>query len=185
MLLLPWTDDFISYLFRSFGNDHKGTAAFILSGIVAASLILALNVAIQPVQMGIRALIVEACPPHQHVQATAFASCIIGIGSIFGYASGFVKLPQLLPWLGDTQFKCVCVVASLALGLTVAVSLSVIKDKKVVFDEKEMKTTVGLVDVFRQVLRSMACMPRDMKRVCEIQFFAWLGWFPFLFYITT
>jgi solute carrier family 45 protein 1/2/4 len=77
------------------------------------------------------------------------------------------------------------VVASFALGLTVAVSLSVIKDKKVAFDDEEMKTGVGFIDVFRQVLRSVTCMPRDMKRVCKVQFFAWLGWFPFLFFITT
>jgi solute carrier family 45 protein 1/2/4 len=25
----------------------------------------------------------------------------------------------------------------------------------------------------------------QIKKVCEVQFFAWIGWFPFLFYITT
>jgi solute carrier family 45 protein 1/2/4 len=185
MLLLPWVGDFTSYLFYSLGHDHKTSAAVILRGIAAALLILTLNVAIQPVQMGIRALIVEACPPHQQLQATAYASCMTGIGSIFGYASGFVKLPQILPWFGDTQFKCLCVVASLALGVTVGISLSVIEDKKVVFDDEVTKRGSEFFDVFRQIHRSVKRMPRDMKRILKVQFFAWIGWFPFLFYVAT
>jgi solute carrier family 45, member 1/2/4 len=185
MLLLPWTGDFIAYLSIRFGYEYCSTTALIFRGVVSALLIWALNIAIQPVQMGIRALICETCPLHQKVQATAYASCITGIGSIFGYASGFVNLPLLLPWFGDTQFKCLCVVASLSLGLTTAVTLSLIKEEKMIFDDRAIKAGVGVVDVFRQVYRSVVYMPKDMKRVYQVQFFAWVGWFPFLFYITT
>jgi solute carrier family 45, member 1/2/4 len=148
-------------------------------------LIWALNVAIQPVQMGIRAMIVDCCPPHQQVQASAYASSITGVGSILGYASGFVNLPSFFPWLGDTQFKCLCVVASVALGSTVALSCSVIKEKSVLFEDEVIGQGIGPLTVFRQVLRSVKLMSKRMKRICTVQFFAWIGWFPFLFYITT
>ena len=185
MLLLPWTGEIVSCLFNGFGNNAQSTAAFVVRGLVAASLIWGLNIAIQPVQMGTRALICEACPSHQKLQATAYSSCITGIGSVFGYASGFVNLPLLLPWLGDTQFKCVCVVASLSLGVTIAVTLYVVQERELIVADEDMKTGLGVFNVFRQVYTCVVGMPEDMKMVCKVQFFAWVGWFPFLFYVTT
>jgi solute carrier family 45 protein 1/2/4 len=186
MIALPWTGSFINHLFRIFEENPQGTVALVVKGIVAASLIWALNAAIQPVQMGLRALICEACPSSQKIQATAYASVITGIGSIFGYASGLFNLPHILPWFGDTQFKCLCVIASLALGLTVAVTLSIIDEKQVVFDgDDPLQEGVSFFDVFREIYRKVIYMPKDMMRIFQVQFFAWLGWFPFLFYITT
>ena len=185
MCLLPWSGDLIHHLLHSFGSDHNSTAVVLPSGIVAAVLILALNVAIQPVQMGIRALIIDTCPPHQQVEAMAYSSCITGVGSVLGYASGFMNLSSWLPWLGDTQFKCLSVAASLALGSTVAVTLFVIKEKEVIFDIEGDNRGTRVFEVVRQVLHSVRLMPTGMKRVCKAQFFAWMGWFPFLFYITT
>jgi solute carrier family 45 protein 1/2/4 len=179
MCLLPWSAEIVHEIFC------KTDAAILVTKIVAATLILGLNVAVQPLQMGIRALIVDACPPHQQVQAVAYASCITGVGSILGYSSGFMKLPLLLPFFGNTQFKCLSAIASLALGSTVAVTLITIKEKKVVFEGTGTNTGVGIVGVFKQVLKSAKLMSGDMKRVCKVQFFAWMGWFPFLFYITT
>ena len=183
MLLLPWSGDFICSLFSL--DEGQETAALTLRGIVAASLIWGLNVAIQPVQMGIRALIVDACPLDQQVQASAYASCITGVGSILGYASGFVKLPRLFPWFLDTQFKCLCVIASVALGSTVILTCSTIKERKVIFDDDGIVKSVGVLGVFKQVIRSVKMMSSKMRRICAVQFFSWLGWFPFLFYITT
>lgn len=179
MCLLPWSAEIVHGIFC------KTDAAVLVTKILAATLILGLNIAVQPLQMGIRALVVDACPPHQQVQAVAYASCITGVGSILGYSSGFMKLPLLLPFFGNTQFKCLSAIASLALGSTVAVTLFTIKEKKVIFDGAGANTGVGIVGVFKHVLKSAKLMSGDMKRVCKVQFFAWMGWFPFLFYITT
>ena len=43
----------------------------------------------------------------------------------------------------------------------------------------------GLLNFFRSLARSVRSLPLQIKKVCEVQFFAWIGWFPFLFYITT
>lgn len=182
MILLPWTGNFIDHLLGIFVKGPRGTVVLVVKGFVAASLIWALNVAIQPVQMGLRALICEACPSRQKVQATACASVITGIGNVLGYASGLLNLPHVLPWFGDTQFKCLCVIASLALGSTVAVTLSTIDEQQVMNDH--MKKEVNFLEVFRQIYRNVIYLPKDMKRICQVQLLAWSGWFPFLFYIT-
>lgn len=185
MCCLPWSSDFSSSIFYIFKSGYHGPAEDSPGGVIAAILIMALNIAIQPVQMGIRALIVDTCPPHQQAQAMTYASCITGVGSIVGYALGFVELPQWLPWFGNTQFKCLSVAASLALGLVIAVSMAVVTEKKVVFDIEKTDMGIGVTGVVRQVLRTVKLMSTDMKTICKVQFFAWMGWFPFLNYVTT
>jgi solute carrier family 45 protein 1/2/4 len=157
----------------------------IVNGLVASAWIWALNIAIQPVQAGIRALIVDCCPPGQQVQANAYASCIICLGTVLGYASGFVSLPNTLPWLGNTQFKGLCVVASVALCLTVAATCLVVKEEIFVTNNQNLDSGSGVFAVFGQILTTAKTMPSKIRRVCMVQFFAWLGWFPFLFYVTT
>ena len=183
MLLLPWTDDIISLMICPVNGDKS--LAVLLKGSLAASLIWGLNIAIQPVQMGIRAMIVDCCPRHQQVLASAYSSSITGVGSILGYASGFLNLPVIFPWLGDTQFKCLCVIASISLSSTVALSCTFIKERGIIFADVAASTGVNPIMVFRQMLRNMKLMNGRMRSVCKVQFFAWIGWFPFLFYITT
>lgn len=157
----------------------------VVRGFVAAAWIWALNISIQPVQAGMRALIVDSCPPKQQAQASAYASCVTGVGSIFGYVSGFVPLPQVLPWLGDTQFKGLCVIASVALGSTIAITCSAVDERRVSSKPDELRKQDGFLTVFRRIFTRLKTMPRTIKKVCLVQFFAWMGWFPFLFYITT
>jgi solute carrier family 45 protein 1/2/4 len=38
---------------------------------------------------------------------------------------------------------------------------------------------------FKGLYHAMQKLPTQIKAVCWVQFFAWIGWFPFLFYITT
>ena len=185
LLALPRTADVIALLSSSLSHGIDGKVTLILTRVVATAWIWALNIAIQPVQAGIRALIVDCCPPGQQAQANAYAGCIISLGTVLGYASGFVSLPDVLPWLGDTQFKGLCVVASLVLSLTVTVTCLVVMEETAVINDKIAKSRSGVFAVFGQILSTAETMPRKIKRVCIVQFFAWIGWFPFLFFATT
>lgn len=40
-------------------------------------------------------------------------------------------------------------------------------------------TTVG------NIWRAFNKLPGELQRICNVQFFAWMGWFPFLFYTTS
>jgi len=119
------------------------------------------------------------------VQANAYASCTIGLGTVLGYASGFLSLPKVLPFVGNTQFKGLSVVASVALGSTVAVTCLVVEEKRAVWNDEILKSGFGVFKVFGQILSTAKTMPNSIKRVCMVQFFAWLSWFPFLFWATT
>lgn len=43
----------------------------------------------------------------------------------------------------------------------------------------------GPVDFLRRMCSSVQQMSPQLRMVCLVQFFHWIGWFPFLFYITT
>ncbi len=107
------------------------------------------------------------------------------MGNILGYLSGYVKLPQLLPFFGNTQFKGLCVIASIALGSTIAISSLTIPERDPRLEGPPRKSKSGVMAFFRQVFKSIRRLPPQIRAVCQVQFFAWVGWFPFLFYITT
>lgn len=39
--------------------------------------------------------------------------------------------------------------------------------------------------LFSDIFRNIWNLPKPIQRICNVQFFAWIGWFPFLFYSTT
>jgi len=80
----------------------------------------------------------------------------------------------------------VCI-ASIALSSTVLISVLTIKERN---PQLEPPSRVddhlnGFLAFFKQVFVSIKRLPPQIRKVCEIQFFHWIGWFPFLFYITT
>lgn len=43
----------------------------------------------------------------------------------------------------------------------------------------------GVIGFGKEVFASIKRLPPQIRKVCEIQFCYWVGWFPFLFYMTT
>jgi solute carrier family 45 protein 1/2/4 len=138
----------------------------------------------QPVQAAIRAYIVDVAPTHQQESANAWMIRSSGIGNILGYFAGNADLPAWFPWLGDSQFKVLCAIASFIMAVTVAISCLAVNERNPSHDKPAVEQE-GLVNFFRGLFRSVKSLPVQIKRVCEVQFAAWIGWFPFLFYITT
>ena len=96
-----------------------------------------------------------------------------------------MHLPRLLPFLGDTQFKVLCVIASILLALTVGISCVYVRERDPRLDGSVKKNRLGVAAFFKQVFKAMRRLPPRIRTICQVQFFAWIGWFPFLFYITT
>lgn len=145
-----------------------------------------LDFAINTVQAAIRAFIVDGAPAHQQEPANAWASRITGVGSILGYMFGYLDLPKRFTFLGREQFQVLCAIASIALSTTVLISVLTIKERNPQ-DEPPPKedSQSGVTSFFRRVWKSILRLPPPIRRVCEIQFFNWMGFFPFLYYITT
>lgn len=136
-------------------------------------------------QAGIRAFILDNCPTHQQELANAWASRWTGVGNIVGYIFGYMDLPKYFPFLGNTQFKALCSLASFALIVTLVASCWYIKERDPRLDGPPPTDGLGVVDFFKQTFNSIRTLPPQIARVCEVQIAAWVGWFPFLFYSTT
>lgn len=108
-----------------------------------------------------------------------------GIGNIIGYSFGYINLPKYLWFFGDTQFKILCVIASICLGATVAISIIFIKERDPRKEGPPVRDKGGVVAFFKGVFGSIKRLPPQTRKVCEVQFFAWIGWFGFLFYLST
>ena len=185
LLFLAWSGDTLKGLLISSNRDVDSDGIRTVAIILATIGIYALNVSIQPLQMGLRTLIVENCARHQQAQASAWASRVTGLGNIVGYLAGFTDLPSLFPSSSITQFQGLCLIASVSLAITVGMSCIAVSEN----DPESMLLTprenIKFTSFLRQLLRTSRAMPWRIRRVCQVQFCAWMGWYPFLFYSTT
>ena len=184
VVALAWVEDVTGGSTRAIDFDRQSMVTLNPVLSVAIVLIYTLNVSIQPLQAGLRTLIVENCPKHQQVQASAWAGCMTGVGNLIGYIAGFTDLPKFLRLEHWTQFQCLCVVASMSLIITTTMSCSVI-ERPPRHSQMEQLHCSGIVKVTSDLVVTYRHMPPRIRQVCHIQFCAWMAWFPFLFYSTT
>jgi len=185
LFCLAWAKEIVGILLSIFGLGKE--APVIASGtiIFAAMMIYVLDFVINVIQAGIRALIVDTAPMHQQNDANAWASRMSGVGNIMGFLAGYVDLPKLLPILGNTQFKVLCVLASLAMMITASITCTTIQERDPSRNTEPVKGNDGVIGFIRSLYHSVLRLPLQVGKVCKVQFFAWIGWFPFLFYTTT
>ncbi|KAL8688733.1 MAG: hypothetical protein Q9218_005432 [Villophora microphyllina] len=184
-LALAWTREIVRWVLGLFGADPESHFVKVASICFAIGWVCLLDVAINTVQAGIRAFIVDNAPTHQQEDANAWAGVILGIGSVLGYLSGYVNLPKIMPFFGNTQFKVLSVITCIALGGTVFISSVFVTERDPRHDGPPPTEDIGVIAFFKQVYRSARRLSPQIRKVCEVQFFNWIGWFPFLFYITT
>ncbi|KAL5043982.1 hypothetical protein BDW71DRAFT_199384 [Aspergillus fruticulosus] len=185
LLGLAWVKEAVGGICILFGGDAKSEAAKIIVGIVATMMMWCLDFAINTVQAGIRCFIVDNAPAHQQESANAWASRMTGVGNIIGYIFGYINLPKLFPFLGNTRFQILCALASISLAVTLLISCSYIQERDPRLDGPSPLGSMGVVGFFKQVFKSIKHLPPQAAKVCEVQIAAWIAWFPFLFYATT
>lgn len=185
MLALASTKTAIHTLASLVNADPYSTISrgFILTSAILC--LFGLYVSIQPLQAGIRSLIVDSCPAHQQTIASAWASRLTGVGNIVGYLFGFVPVRHFLPSLQISQFAWLCVVATAILSITTCITCYFINEE----DPRNLPSPGSEIKSFVATLRHIAwsarTMPRTIRQVCVVQTFAWMGWFPYLFYISS
>ncbi|KAK2873753.1 hypothetical protein FQN49_002099 [Arthroderma sp. PD_2] len=185
LLALAWVREIVGGTLSLFGAAPASSGVKVTIIVVATILMYCLDFSINTVQAAIRAFIVDNAPAHQQEAANAWASRLTGIGNIVGYISGYMKLPDILPFFGNTQFKVLCVIASISLGLTLSASCLYITERDPRLEGPPKSENPGVIAFFVQVFKSMRRLPPRIRKVCEVQLCAWVGWFPFLFYSTT
>ena len=113
------------------------------------------------------------------------ASRIVGVGNIFGYVAGYINLPSIVWWLGDTQFKDLCAIASIALGGTILLSCLFVRERDPRQEGPPSRDKPGVLAFFKKIFMSIKRLDPQIKKVCVVQFCAWIGFFPMLFYTSS
>ncbi|KAF7948918.1 hypothetical protein EAE96_008099 [Botrytis aclada] len=182
LIFLAWVREIVGGFLGLFGADKESQGVKVSIIVVAVLLVYILDFAIATVQAAIRAYILDCAPSHQQETANSFASRVIGIGNIVAYLAGYIDLPKYLWIFGNTQFKILSLLACVALSTTVTISSVTIKERDPSNEPIPPEIKSGLVPFFKQVFTSIRRLPPLTRQVCEVEFFAWIGFFPQLFY---
>ncbi|VDB98727.1 unnamed protein product [Peniophora sp. CBMAI 1063] len=143
-----------------------------------------LDFALNALQASLRNLLLDVTPPEQLSSANAWHSRMTQAGNIIGFGFGFLPLAKIpvLDWLGGTQFRKFCVVAMIILVITVWITCFTMHEVERVKNDKHQGK---LRDILNNIYSAIIKLPKPIRRVCFVQLFAFMGWFPFLFYSTT
>ncbi|KAJ2977288.1 hypothetical protein NQ176_g4458 [Zarea fungicola] len=182
LLFLSWVKEIVGGALSLFfiEGDSQGAKNTII--IAAVFGIYVLDFAINALQAAIRAFIVDCGPAHQQEAANAMASRLIGLGNIFGFIAGYVNLTQPLWFLGQTQFQILCAIASVSLAVTVGISCVFVHERDPRANGAPSPKNPGVFVFFAKLIKSIKRLPPQIKRVCQVQFCGWVGFFPLLFY---
>ncbi|THZ54352.1 sucrose transport protein [Aureobasidium pullulans] len=179
LLILGWTKEIIA-AFVEEGELRREATIFL-----AVLSIYALDFAINAVQSSCRSLIVDTLPIPKQQLGSAWASRMVAIGHLIGYGAGALDLGSIFgTFIGDTQFKQLTVIAAVALIVAIGVTCWAV-DERVLISQGEGVKDEGLVAVLMQIFKTTKNLPKRIQMICWIQFWSWIGWFPFLFYSTT
>ncbi len=189
LLVLAWVEDLANLLATYLDLNNRNLNLKPLVIAIATAMVYLLNISIQPVQMGMRALIIEQAPPGQQKRASAWASYMTGAGNILGYTFGYLEVEKVLKRPNLTHFQGLCVTASVVLSCTVLTTCCFIREKspRLVVQSRESGRSIinKIAAVPRELVSCYREIPHNIRKVCHIQFWAWMGWFPFLYYSTT
>ncbi|KAF9464426.1 major facilitator superfamily domain-containing protein [Collybia nuda] len=143
-----------------------------------------LDFALNGLQASLRNLLLDVTPADQVNAGNAWHSRMTNAGNIVGYGFGFLPLAQLpiIRLLGGSQFRKFCVICIIILVITVWMTCF--------FHEEQARPNVygrnsKFKDVLNNIRTALINLPKPIRRVCYVQLFAFMGWFPFLFYSTT
>ncbi|KAG9237698.1 sucrose transporter [Amylocarpus encephaloides] len=168
-------------IYLSFGREYVSAHGM---GNIARTLVIfwvgVLNLSLQPIQVGLRALVVDGCPSQQQSQASAWAGRFTGLGGIATY----ILDDFLIRRYQDNSFEVLCIITSISLILTNIPCLLFTSERRASL-HMDVDQTFRPKALGRRLLRTARRMPDNILNICNVQFASWLGWFPFLYYNTT
>lgn len=135
-----------------------------------------LGINLQPLQVGLRALVVDACPHSQQNEAAAWSGRFSALGAVIAYA---VNAWAIRTYPGRS-FEVQCVLVAVSLCPTIFPCLFFIPDTA----SPATAQRLSVVSVYCSMIESWKRNSSSARNICVIQSVAWLGWFPFLYYNT-
>ncbi|RJE24360.1 Sucrose transport protein [Aspergillus sclerotialis] len=179
LLVLGWTSEIVGKFVKDAEKAKNVTIALAVISIYAV------DFAINVVQACCRSLVVDTLPIPLQQAGSAWAGRMAAIGHLLGYAIGSIDTVSILGSIfGDTQFKQMTVFAAMFLIGAVSVTSYAVKER-VLISARDSDDKPGAIQVMSQLLKTTMDLPPRIQAICWAQFWAWIGWFPFLFYSTT
>ncbi|KAJ7080927.1 MFS general substrate transporter [Mycena belliarum] len=179
MLLLGYTRA-VASVFASAG----GTAHAALTTALAVLSIFVIDFSINAVQAVDRALLVDTLPPALQPAGNACAALMLGAGSVVGFFVGNLPLRALLPFLrASSELEALAPLVSVLLLAAHGITAVLVRER-VLLPAKGPAARLSLAREVREIWTHALTLPRIIRQICVIQFFAWLAWFPVLFYTT-
>ncbi|ODH48111.1 hypothetical protein GX48_05797 [Paracoccidioides brasiliensis] len=179
LLVLGWAPNLVGMFISAEDTRESVTIA------VAVISIYAVDFSINVVQASCRSLIVDTLPIPQQQLGSAWASRMTAVGHLLGYAVCSVDMLAIFGHtMGDTQFKQITVIAAALLIFAVSVTSYAVKER-VLISVRDSDKKIGVGKMLAQFFRTTVNLPPRIRAICWAQFWAWIGWFPFLFYSTT
>ena len=147
--------------------------------LFAAIMIWVIDACINIAQGPYRALIPDVVPRDQHAQANSYISLAIGLGSVVA-----MVVAPALKFLFDFQMSVPAqfIMAALAFTLAMAWTCITVTERSTleVEEVEEKKPEVS----FWQSLKEFFLLSPEVKKICTMQFFTWIGMMCLLIYIT-
>lgn len=142
---------------------------------IACLIIYALDFSIQIIQASARALIADVIDYEQQEHANAWAGRMIASFNIVGFFLSSFDLTRI--GNGLTQFQVLAIVVSIVVVTVTFACCFCIKESTVSAEEPKPISWSSLKGSWQE-------MDPKIRLVCWIEGFAWLGYFPLLFYTT-
>ncbi len=151
--------------------------------LVAALLIWVIDACINIAQGPYRSLIPDVVPREQHAQANSYISLAIGLGSVIA----MIVAPALKFFFNyQMSISAQFVMAGLAFALAMLWTCLTIKEKSTLEEQKtaEEISNVEKTTSFWQSLKEFFLLSPEVKKICTMQFFTWIGMMCLLIYVT-
>ncbi|KAK5990867.1 General alpha-glucoside permease [Cladobotryum mycophilum] len=182
LLVLGFTREIIGLFVGD--DDEKAKRPTI---VLAVFSIYVVDFAINAVMSCSRSLIVDTLAIEKQQAGAAWASRMSSVGHVLGYGAGAIDLVRLFgTGLGSTQFKQLTIIAAMSILASTTLTCWAVSEKVLVpADKSSAMHHQGYFKVFRQIYSTVLHLPPRIRVICWVQFWSWIGWFPFLFYSTT
>ncbi|TRM66977.1 major facilitator superfamily domain-containing protein [Schizophyllum amplum] len=177
MLLLGYTRP-IAAIFTGYDNEANDKWTIALA-VLAVYII---DFAINAVQAVDRAILVDTLPSSAQASGNAWAARMLGVGSVVGFFAGNIDLPSYFTWLGSNQLGVLSVIVIFWLLLVHGITAGLVKERVLLKRNSEKSLGQTFKREFKDIFTNIFNLPRTIRQIFAVQFFAWIGWFPILFY---
>ena len=172
------TQDLMNMVAKATERTSEEAFIHVLTQAVAVLWVCVLNIAMQPLQSGIRVFIIDNCPSYQQTEASAWSSRFSGLGSVCVLALGFTNVPGWTPFFGETEFKRVSVFATIILTPCLCIRCLLIREKRLVSEAASRRTRDTFKFFLRGIWRDMETLPPVTRRCVQSNILHGLDGFP-------